>query len=188
MVWVTEMVRVIPPAVTVTVPVRGVLVLLLASAVIVIVRFPVPLAGVTESQLRAAAFTDAFQFVLESTLNVAWLRAAGAFQRVVETSNTGFIAACVTMIMRVGAPGAVMVIIPVRGEVVGFLCARILKVPLPLRLAGMKLPTVSQLVALLVAVHVPVVVTLTMASLASDGGVHDVAFSERLLVRPDCVT
>ena len=81
-------------------------------------------------------------------------------------------AGCVTMINRVDVPGAVTVIVPDLSFVPVFVVALILKEPFPVRFVGVKLETVSHDVALLVAFHVRLEVTLIVAALAPEVGFH----------------
>ena len=75
--------------------------------------------------------------------------------------------------MRVGAPGAVTVIVPVReDDLVSVLAvALILNDPFPVRFVGLKFETVNQL-TLLVTVQVLLDVTLTVVLPEAEPGLH----------------
>lgn len=76
-------------------------------------------------------------------------------------------APCDTVIVRVVAPGAVTVIVPLLDVVLKLLPAVIIKEPLPVRFNGTKLPTVNQ-VTLLLTVHCRLDVTPTDTELPCD--------------------
>jgi len=98
--------------------------------------------------------------VLDDTLTMLWLRADGGLQLVGEIVRLGW-APCVTVIVRAGTPGAVTVIVPcLKGPVL--VVAFILNEPLPVRLVGVMLFTVSHDVLLLVTVQVLLDVTFTV--------------------------
>ena len=78
-------------------------------------------------------------------------------------------------IVRVGAPGAVTVIVPLLAVVAVLAVAFILNEPLPVRFVGVILEMVSHEVALLLTFHVALDVTLIVAKLATD-----VALTEEL--------
>ena len=71
--------------------------------------------------------------------------------------------------VRVGAPGAVIVIVPVLCIGLALAVALILNDPLPVRFVGLKFEIVNQL-ALLVTVQVLLDVTLTVVLPADDPG------------------
>ena len=74
--------------------------------------------------------------------------------------------------MRVGAPVAVTVIVPVLENEPVFALTFTLKLPLPIRLVGHMLDTVSQDVLLLLIFHIRSDVTCTVKALAADVGSH----------------
>ena len=84
-------------------------------------------------------------------------------------SERGEAAACVIVIMRVGAPSAVTVIVPVLGVVTVFAVVVILNEPLPVRFAGLKSSTLSQVGLLLVTFHVLFDVTATYPKVEAAG-------------------
>jgi len=73
--------------------------------------------------------------------------------------------------VRVGAPGAVIVIVPVLEAKLALAVALILNDPFPVRFAGLVLEMVNQL-TLLVTVQVLLDVTVTIVSLAAGLGFH----------------
>jgi len=73
--------------------------------------------------------------------------------------------------VRVGAPGAVTVIVPVRDAVPVLAVAFILNDPFPVRFVGLKLEIVNQF-TLLVTVQVLFDVTLTVVLPAAEPGFH----------------
>ena len=96
--------------------------------------------------------------------------------------------ACVTVMVRVGAPGAVTVIVPVLELSVVFSVTLILNDPLPVRFVGWKLETVNHDVALLVAFHVWLEITLMVAKLAVAVGFHVVCDIVSVAGAASCVT
>ena len=166
-----------PGAATVIVPVLDTFVVL---AVALILKEPLPerLAGVTlDIVSHAALLVGAFHVVLEDTLTVAVLAADDGFQVEVDRLSVADAAACVTAMVRVGAPGAVAVRVPVLAAVPVLAVTFILNEPLFVRLAGLKLLAVSH-AALLVIVQILLDVTFTVALLAAFVGVQEDADNE----------
>ena len=95
--------------------------------------------------------------------------------------------ACVTVIVRVVAPGAVIVITPVLAAVPLLAVALILNEPFPVRFAGLNVFTVSH-DALLVTVHVLLDVTVIVVCCATDDGVHALTDNVRVAAGAACVT
>ena len=89
-------------------------------------------------------------------------------------------AAWVTVTVRAGTPGVVIVIIPVLESAPVFSVALILNEPLPLRLVGTKFDTVNHDVALLATSHVLLEVTLMVAVLDANAGFHVVCDTVRV--------
>jgi len=148
-----------PGTVTVTVPTLATE-LVLAVAVILNEPLPVRLAGVVFEIVNHATFLVAVHVPLEFTLIVASLAAAVGVHMACDIVRVG-VAAWVTEIVRVGAPGAVTVISPNLGDVPMFVVAFILNEPLPVRVVGTKFETVNHATLLLTA-HVLLDVTRTV--------------------------
>ena len=150
---VTTMVQVgAPGAVTVIVPV---LIVVPVLAVVLSLKDPLPvrLAGTKVLTVSHAALLVTVQVLLEVTLIVAELATLVGFHVAVESVSVPGTGACVTVIVRVGAPGAVAVMVPVLAAVPVLAVALSLKDPLPVRFAGTNVLIVSH-AALLVTVHV----------------------------------
>jgi hypothetical protein len=166
----------------VTIAVRG-LVLVLAAARMLNEPLPVrfnKLGLITVNQL---ALLLAIQVVSEVTLTVVLLADELGFHVFGVNNNLG--CACVTVIVRVGAPGAVTVIVPVRWDVVVFRVALILNEPLPVRVIGRVLEIVNQL-TLLLTVHMASEVTFTVVFVASELRFH--VFRDKFNVGLACLT
>ena len=69
-------------------------------------------------------------------------------------------AACVTLIIRCGTPGAVIVTVPLLAVVLVLTAAFILNAPFPVLFAGVTLVTVSHVALLLGTAHVALEVTV----------------------------
>jgi len=81
--------------------------------------------------------------VLDVTTITALSASKEGFQSFLNSSRLAVLPTCVTVIVRVGAPGAVTVIVPVLGAVPIFSLVLILNEPLPVRLAGVIWLTVN---------------------------------------------
>jgi len=153
--WLTEIVRVVAPgAVTVTVPVLGV-VLVLVAALILNKPLPVRFAGDIFENVSHVTLLERVHCLLELTLISLFPPKAGE-SHAVDGFNVsiGGAAAWVTEIVRVVAPGAATVIVPVLDTAPIWAVALILNEPLPVRFAGNIFDIVSHDVSLLVTVHV----------------------------------
>ena len=139
--WVTDIVRCMPVIDTVMVPCLE-LVPVLAVAFILNVPLPVRLAGIILLIVSQDALLETFHVVLDTTSTKAKLSVDGAFQLVVDmlTASGG---CCLTSIVRV-MPGLETVIMPVLTNMPLLAVVFNLKLPLPMRLDGQKLLTVSQ--------------------------------------------
>ena len=134
-----------PGAVTVIVPLRAAPVL----AVTLSRKDPLPvrLGGAKLSTVSQAVLLDTtVQVALEVTLIVILFAVAAGFQADCDSVRVG-VAACpawVTVMVRAATPGADTVIAPVRAAVPGLAVALTVKLPLFVRLTGLKLLAVSQ--------------------------------------------
>jgi hypothetical protein len=151
---------VLPGTVTVIVPIRCVPVF--AEAVILNEPLPVRFTGdifeiVNQFTLLLGIFHVPFD-VTVILVQFPWL--AGRHALADKVSESG--AACVTVIVRVGAPGADTVIVPVLCPPV-FAVALILNEPLPFLVAGVIFVMVSQFTLLLGTFHILFDVTLIVA-------------------------
>ena len=183
--WVTNIVRVgASGAVTVILPVLE-NVFALAFAVILNEPLPVRLAGTILSTDSQKVSLLTVHVVLDVTLTFV-KPATGAGSHVFADNVRIPCGACVTINVRVGASGAVTVIVPVLVPVLVLAVAFNLNEPLPVRLTGLNEPAVSQF-TLLLTVHVRLDVTLTVALLATDVGLH-VASDNVRAPTPGCVT
>ena len=191
-------VRVGVGAACVTVIVRGVkpvtetvIVAVLAAVpvlvAVLIMKEPLPVrfAGRILVIANHVALLETVHCLFEATLTVPRLEDAVGFHVLGDMPSVGTDAAWVTVINRVDAPGAVTVIVPVLGTVPALAVALILNEPLPVRFAGTKLLNVNH-VTLLETLHVLFDVTLIVALLAGDCGLH--AAADKLSVPPPCVT
>ncbi|MCL2842419.1 MAG: hypothetical protein FWE28_02995 [Oscillospiraceae bacterium] len=181
--WVIVIVRVRPPPVIVTVPVR----LLIPVLKVVLSRklpLPVRFAGAMSemvSQLVLLLLT--LHCMLDVTLTVTLLAAGAGFHVDGLIVRSG--AACVTAIVRV-TPPPVIVTLPVLLDVPVLAVALIRKLPFPIRFAGVMFEISSQFTSLVGAFHVILDVTGIVMSLAIGVGSH----RDELTVRfgATCVT
>ena len=125
------------------------------------------------SQLLAPLFTLAFQGVtLEVTVTAVLLARQSGLNVLMDTVNVGWgCGACVTVMVLVGAPDAVTVIVPVLLVAFVLAVALILKLPSPVRLAGVRFAILNQL-ALLLIVHWTFDVTLMVVLSDVVAGLH----------------
>ena len=168
--WVTVTLRVgAPGAVTVMMPVRG---KLPVWRVVVSLKEPFPrrLVGVVLEILSQFALLVTLHLAFERTVMVVVLIPKLGFQMLPDKVKI-LLGCWLTVILRVGAPGAVTVITPVRVLAVVLTLVLILKLPFPVRLDGMVLEIVSQL-TLLLTVHLVFEVTVILVLLAFDSGLH----------------
>jgi len=130
---------------------------------------------------------ETLHVLLDVTVTVSELVVCGGFHVVLDRVRLASGGFCATETVRVGAPGAVTVMVPVLTVVPVFGVALIPKEPLPVRLAGTKFDTVNHVVALLPANHVPLDVTVTVRNSPIVWGAQ--AEWERFNVGvPGCVT
>ena len=106
------------------------------------------------------------------TLTVAKLAVDVGFHVIRDSASIAGAKACVTVMVRVGAFGAVTVMVPVREAFVVFSVALILNEPLPVWFVGWKFETVNHDVASLVTFHVLFEMTLIVAKLSIAVGFH----------------
>ena len=171
--WVTVMVRVVAPgAVTVTVPVRDAAPVL-AVALIENEPLPVRFAGFIFENVSHVTLLEMVQVLLELTLTLPLLATDVKLIDVGDIVSVAGAAAWVTEIVRVVAPGAVTVIVPVRDAAPVLAVALILNEPLPVRFAGVMFDMVSHDVLLLVTVHCLLEVTWTTEFCAADVGFQE---------------
>jgi len=165
--WVTEIVRVVAPgAATVIVPVLDTAPIW-AVALILNEPLPVRFAGnIFVIVSHDVSLLVTVHVLLEFTLTSAKLAPAKGVQKAVVKVSVAGAASWVTEIVRVVAPGAVTVIVPVLGAVPVLAVAFILNEPLPVRSQGDIFDIVSHDVLLLVTVHCLLEVTLTKALVA----------------------
>ena len=126
---------------------------------------PEPLAGATVS--HDVALLDTVQFTVDVTVMVVLPPAGCGFQELVD-SISPYAAFCVTVTVRVVAPGAVTVIVPVLDVVAVLINALMLKEPLPVPVAG----KTDSHETLLVARHPTFDVTVTWVLLGAAGEFH----------------
>jgi len=186
---VTEIVRVgAPGAVTVMVPILWV-VFGLGMTFILKEPLPVRFAGViSETVSHVGLLLVTVHCLLDVTVTETPLAPDVGLHALRDKVSVGTNAACVTEIVRVGAPGAVTVMVPTLWVVFGLGMTLILKEPLPVRFAGAISETVSHVGLLLVTVHCLLDVTVTETPLAPDVGLHVLRDKVSVGTNAACVT
>jgi len=170
--------------VTVTIPVLDAFPVFLAAF---IMKVPLPVRLVGEKLLTVSQFTLLVTFhVSPEDTRTTVLLGADVGIHSDRLSLRGPAAACVTVIVRVGAPLAVTVIVPVLDAVTVFSVVEILNEPLPVRFAGLKSSTLSQVGLLLVAFHVLLDVTATYPKVEAAGDAP--LFADNTRTGPGCWT
>ena len=149
----------------------------LTAALILNEPLPVRLVGLIFEMVNQLALLLTLHVAFDVTLTVV-LVATGPGAQVLRESVLVALA-WVTLIVRVGAAGAVTVIVPVRAAVVVLVVVFILNEPLPVRFVGVILEMVNQL-ALLLTFHVAFDVTSTVLLSAATPADHVLRESVRV--------
>jgi hypothetical protein len=157
-----------PNAVTVIVPVRRDVVVFLA-ALTLNEPLPIRVIGRVSEIVNQLTLLLTVQKVLDVTFIGMLAADALGYHTFLDSVKVG--RACLTVIVRGGAPSAVTVIVPVRWDVVMFLAALTLNEPLPTRVNGRISEIVNQL-TLLLTVQKVLDVTFTARLLAAALGAH----------------
>jgi len=130
--------------------------------------FPVRFAGVILVIDNHVSLLDTVHVLSEVTFTVVFAAAEAGFQVLADKDKLPDTGCCVTVNVRVGAPGAVTVIVPVLATAPGLAMALTLNEPFPVRFAG-DILEIDNHVSLLETVHVRLEVTFTVVLPAADG-------------------